>query len=421
MTRSAISRRQLPAAWLAVVLLGAGLAVPGRLGAEQVLAPVQPSDIGFSPERLDEVTRLMAEFVEEGKISGAVGGIARRGRLAYLEAVGYRELETRSPMTVNSLFRIYSMTRAVTSVAVMILVEEGRLGLDDPVSHYLPAFADVGVLDPATGGPRPPSRAVTVRDLLLFTSGVNSRSSAPYREAGVRSRSIPLSQLVQNVVDVPLMEDPGTRYRYGVATTVAGAVVEAVSGQRFDRFLRERVLGPLGMTDTVFWADPERAGRLAAVYRQIEGGGLEPYRIEAVPFTEEPALIEGGVGLLSTVPDFMRFAQMLANGGELGGARILEPETVAEMTANGLSDEILATRRGGMGWGLGNVSVVLDPGSVAYPSSAGEFGWDGSAGTIFWINPEEELVIVLMWQSSPANPESLRQQIKTLIHEAIRD
>ena len=421
MTISATHCPTLPAVYLAAVLLGAGLPVPGGLGAQQVLDPVQPSAVGFSPESLDEVTRLMSEFVEEGRIAGAVGGIARRGRLAYLEAVGYRELETRSPMTVNSLFRIYSMTRAVTSVAVMVLVEEGRMALDDPVSRYLPAFADARVLDPASAAPRAPRRAVTVRDLLLFTSGVNSRSSAPYREAGVRSRSIPVSQLVQNVVDVPLMEDPGTRYRYGVATTVAGAVVEAVSGQRFDRFLRERVLGPLGMTDTVFWADTERAGRLAAVYRQTEAGGLEPYRIEAVPFTEEPALIEGGVGLLSTVPDFMRFAQMLADGGELGGVRILEPETVAEMTANGLSDEILATRRGGMGWGLGNVSVVLDPGSVAYPSSAGEFGWDGSAGTIFWINPEEELVIVLMWQSSPANPESLRQQIKTLIHEALLD
>ena len=421
MTRSAMSRPPLPVICLAVVLLAAGLPLPDGLGAQQVLAPVQPSAVGFSPERLEEVTRLMSEFVEEGRIAGAVGGIARRGQLAYLEAVGYRELETRSLMTANSLFRIYSMTRAVTSVAVMVLVEEGGIGLDDPVSRYLPAFADVRVLDPATGESRSPSRSVSVRDLLRFTSGVNSRSSAPYREAGVRSRSISLSQLVQNVVDVPLMEDPGTRYRYGVATTVAGAVVEAVSGQRFDRFLRERVLGPLRMTDTVFWADPERSGRLAAVYRQVEGGGLEPYRIEAVPFTEEPVLIEGGVGLLSTVPDFMRFAQMLANGGELGGLRILEPETVAEMTANGLSDEVLATRRGGMGWGLGNVSVVLDPGSVAYPSSAGEFGWDGSAGTIFWINPEEELVIVLMWQSSPANPESLRQQIKTLIHEAIRD
>ena len=411
----------LPAVSIPAALLLNCILIPGGIEAEQRLRRVQPSVVGLAPEGLDRVTRLMTEFVEEGKIAGAVGGVARRGQVAYLEAVGYQDLETRSPMTENSLFRIYSMTRAVTAVAVMILQEEGRLDLDDPVSRYLPAFADVRVLDEATDEPREPVRAVTVRDLLLFTSGVNSRSSAPYREAGVRSRSIPLSRLVQNVVDVPLMEDPGRRYRYGVATTVAGAVVEAASGQRFDRFLRERVLDPLGMAETVFWADPGRRDRLTTVYRQTADGGLEPYRIETLPFTEEPVLLEGGVGLLSTVPDFMRFAQMLANGGELEGVRILETDTVAGMTENGLSDAVLETRRGGLGWGLANVSVVLDPASVAYPSSAGEFGWDGSAGTIFWIHPEDELVIVLMWQSSPANPESLRQRIKTLIHEAILD
>ena len=417
-----ISSPRLPVS--AVSISGALLLpilIPSAIEAEQLLPRVQPSAVGLASEGLDRVTRLITEFVEEGKITGAVAGIARRGQVAYLEAVGYQDLETRSPMSENSLFRIYSMTRAVTAVAVMILEEEGRLDLDDPVSRYLPAFADVRVLDEATGELREPGRAVTIRDLLLFTSGVNSRSSAPYREAGVRSRSIPLSRLVQNVVDVPLMEDPGSRYRYGMATTVAGAVVEAASGERFDRFLRERVLDPLGMTETVFWADPGRRDRLTTVYRRTDGGGLEPYQIETLPFTEEPVLLEGGVGLLSTVPDFMRFAQMLANGGELGDVRILETETVAGITANGLAEAVLETRRGGMGWGLANVSVVLDPATVGYSSSAGEFGWDGSAGTIFWVNPEEELVIVLMWQSSPANPESLRQQIKTLIHEAIVD
>lgn len=418
MIRVSTPRLPLSASGALLVLC---LVIPGGIRAEQLLPQVRPSAAGFAPDGLDRVTRLMSEFVEQGKIAGAVGGVARRGQLAYLEAVGYQDLETRSPMTENSLFRIYSMTRAVTAVAVMILEEEGRLDLDDPVSRYLPAFTDVRALDEATGAAREPRRAVTIRDLLLFTSGVSSRSSAAYREAGVRSRSIPLSRLVRNVVGVPLMEDPGTRYRYGVATTVAGAVVEAASGQRFDRFLRERVLDPMGMMETVFWADPGRRDRLTTVYRQMEGGGLEPYQIEMLPFTEEPVLLEGGVGLLSTVPDFMRFAQMLANGGELAGVRILEAETVARMTANGLSDAVLETRRGGMGWGLANVSVVLDPSSVAYPSSAGEFGWDGSAGTIFWVNPEEEIVIVLMWQSSPANPESLRQQIKTLIHDAILD
>ena len=405
---------------LSVVSLVCVLLAPnGPVSAQEALPRTEPGEVGLSAEGLEHVTDLLNRFIEEGRIAGAVAGVARRGQLAYLESVGFQNLDTRAPMTETSLFRIYSMTRAVTAIAVMILSEEGRLDLDDSVSLYLPEFEEVTVLDAATGATRPPARPITIRDLLLFTSGINSRNSGPYREARVRSRSIPLSQFIQNVVAAPLMEDPGTRYRYGVATTVVGAVVEAVSGQSFAEFLRERVLDPLGMAETVFWADPGRSHRLTTVYRQADDGGLTPYRIEEVPFTEEPALLEGGVGLLSTVPDFMSFSQMLLNGGELDGVRILEEETVRRITENGLSDSVLETRRGGMGWGIANVSVMLDPSSAGYPTSLGEYGWDGSAGTIFWVNPTEELVIVLMWQSSPANPESLRQQVKALVHEAI--
>ena len=402
-----------------VSLVGLLLAPNSPVFSQEVLPRTEPGEVGLSAEGLGRVTDLLNLFVEEGKIAGAVAGVARRGQLAYLESVGLQDLETREPMTETSLFRIYSMTRAVTAVAVMILSEEGRLDLDDSVSLYLPEFEEVTVLNVATGETRPPERPVTIRDLLLFTSGINSRNSGPYREARVRSRSIPLSQFIQNVTAAPLMEDPGTRFRYGVASTVAGAVVEAVSGQRFDQFLRERVLDPLGMTETIFWANPGRSHRLTTVYRQTDNGGLTPYQIEEVPFTEEPALLEGGVGLLSIVPDFLRFSQMLLNGGELGGVRILEEETVGTITANGLSDAVLEARGGSMGWGLANVNVVLDPLVVGYPTSLGEYGWDGSAGTIFWVNPIEELVIVLMWQSSPSNPESLRQQVKELVHEAI--
>ena len=405
---------------LSVVSLVCVLLAPnGPVSAQEALPRTEPGEVGLSAEGLEHVTDLLNRFVEEGRIAGAVAGVARRGQLAYLESVGFQNLGTRAPMTETSLFRIYSMTRAVTAIAVMILSEEGRLDLDDFVSLYLPEFEEVTVLDAATGATRPPARPITIRDLLLFTSGINSRNSGPYREARVRLRSIPLSQFIQNVVAAPLMEDPGTRYRYGVATTVAGAVVEAVSGQSLDEFLRERVLEPLGMTETVFWADLGRSHRLTTVYRQTDDGGLTPYQAEEVPFTEEPALLEGGVGLLSTVPDFMRFSQMLLNGGELDGVRILEEETVRRITENGLSDPVLETRRGGMGWGIANVSVMLDLSSAGYPTALGEYGWDGSAGTIFWVNPTEELVIVLMWQSSPSNPESLRHQVKALVHEAI--
>ena len=365
------------------------------------------------------MTDLLNRFVEEGRIAGAVAGVARRGQLAYLESVGFQNLDTRAPMTETSLFRIYSMTRAVTAIAVMILSEEGRLDLDDFVSLYLPEFEEVTVLDAATGATRPPARPITIRDLLLFTSGINSPNSGPYREARVRSRSIPLSQFIQNVVAAPLMEDPGTRYRYGVATTVVGAVVEAVSGQSFDEFLRERVLEPLGMMETVFWADPGRSHRLTTVYRQTDDGGLTPYRIEEVSLYRRARAPRGWGGAPIHGPGFHELQQMLLNGGELDGVRILEEETVRRITENGLSDSVLETRRGGMGWRIANVSVMLNPSSAGYPTALGEYGWDGSAGTIFWVNPTEELVIVLMWQSSPSNPESLRQRVKALVHEAI--
>ncbi len=387
--------------------------------AQEGLPRVPPAEVGLSEDGLERVTELMEAFVRDGKIAGAVSGVARGGRLAYLEAVGTQDLETRAPMTDASLFRIYSMSRTVTSVAAMVLWEEGRFDLDDPVSRYLPEFDRVRVAESPNDEGRPPVRPITVRDLMLFTSGISSRSSELYRELGVRSRSIPMAQFIRNVASAPLMEDPGTRYRYGVATTVLGGLIEVWSGQTLDVFLRERVFRPLAMNETSFWAEPNRADRLTTVYRQTDDGGLEPFEIEVVPFTQKPELLEGGIGLLSTVPDFLRFSQMLLNGGELDGFRLLEEETVAMITANGLSDEVLATRRGGSGWGLANVSVMLDPSSVGFPTAVGEYGWDGSAGTVFWINPSEDLVIVLMWQSSPANPESLRQQIKTLIHEAI--
>lgn len=388
---------------------------PGIQG-QGPLARVSPAEVGLAAETLDRIGDLVRGTIEDGEIAGAVVGVARRGGIAYLESFGLQDLASGTPMSEESLFRIYSMSRAVTAVGVMTLVEEGRLSLHDPVSMHLPVFERARVLDEDTGELRPPSRPVTVRDLLVYTSGISSRSSALYRERNVRSRAISMEQFVQNVADAPLMEDPGTAYRYGVATTVAAAVAEAVSGQPFDAFLEERVLVPLGMDETVFWVDPEREARFATVYRQGDDG-LEPYQIEEVPFTEQPGLAEGGVGLVSTVPDFLRFSQMLLDGGVLGDARVLSSETVAEITTNGLPPEVLAQRRGGTGWGIANVSVVMDPDSPR----VGEYGWDGSAGTVFWINPAEDLVIVAMWQSSPANPDGLRQSIQDLVYEAIVD
>jgi CubicO group peptidase (beta-lactamase class C family) len=375
-------------------------------------------DLGLSQAKLDEATALLGRYVKDQKIAGAVAGVARHGKLAYLQAAGMQDLATRAPMTERSLFRIYSMTKSVTAVAVMMLFEQGRFSLSDPVSKYLPEFAAVRVAD-AGGGTRPPARPITVEDLLIHTSGLNHRTSAEYRTAAVRSRKMTLNEFVGNVTRVPLMEDPGTRYRYSESSTVLGRLVEIWSGQPFDAFLAERIFKPLSMTDTGFWTRPDQRGLLTTVYAPEAGGGLKPVELEDVPFTERPPLLEGAVGLLSTVPDYIRFSQMLLNRGQLDGVRLLKPETVDRIVTNGLPEPVLKARGGPMGWGIGNVNVVLDPAGLPYPANKGEYGWDGSAGTIFWVDPSLQLVTVLMTQSSPADPDGLRRQFKTLVQQSI--
>jgi CubicO group peptidase (beta-lactamase class C family) len=390
------------------------LASAAVLPAQQSMHTVAPESAGLSSPRLQEATDLLGRFVEERKIAGAVAAVSRRGKLAYLHASGVQDLQTRTPMSARSLFRIYSMTKPVTAVAVMMLHEEGRFHLEDPVSKYLPEFSKLRVMTSAEGETRAPAAEVTVRDLLLHTSGLSHRTSELYRRLEVRSRSITMGQFIANITRAPLMEDPGTRYRYSEATTVLGRLVEIWSGTPFDAFLADRVFSPLKMHDTMFWVGPAERPRLTTVY-QTGNGSLAPIELETVPFTEKPTLLEGAVGLVSTVPDYVRFSQMLLNEGELEGARILKAGTVRSMVVNGLSDAVQTARGGPMGWGLANVNVVVTAG----PGNIGEYGWDGSAGTIFWIDPAEQLVTVLMTQSAPANPDSLRQRFKTIVQQAI--
>ena len=399
---------------LAVAAFAVGLAAV----EPEPMPRAAPETVGLEPAALKEATDLLRQFVADRKIAGAVAGVARKGKVAYLEAVGVQDLASREPMTERSIFRIYSMAKSVTAVAAMILHEEGKFDLRDPVSKYLPEFRQVRVVAEPGGAARPPQREITVADLLLHTSGLSHRTSELYRTARVRSRAIALPQFIANIVRAPLMEDPGTRYRYSEGTTVVGRLVEIWSGKPLDVFMEERLFQPLGLVDTGFWVTPDQRARLTTVYALQKDGGLNPIEIEEVPFTERPALLEGAVGLVSTVPDFLRFSQMLLNRGELGGARILSAPTVAQITANGLAEPILRARGGGMGWGLANVNVVLDPSAMKDNPNPGEYGWDGSAGTIFWVDPKTELVTVLMTQSSPANPDSLRQRFKAHVQRA---
>jgi CubicO group peptidase (beta-lactamase class C family) len=382
---------------------------------------VDPAAAGLSPMRLREATELLNRYVAEQRIAGAVAAVARRGRIAYFEAVGVQDLQTRAPMTAQSLFRIYSMTRPVTAVAVMMLHEEGRFKLGDPVANFIPEFRNVVVAGEQGTPPRPAANAITVRDLLLHTSGLNARTSEIYRREQVRTRTMTMAQFIANLVRVPLMEDPGTRYRYSEGTSVLGKLVEIWSGQPFEVFLEERIFRPLRMTDTMFWAaTPDTRARLTTAYGPAPGGGLTQVETETLPFTERPGLIEGAVGLLSTVPDYVRFAQMLLNKGELDGVRLLSAKTMETMTTNGLSEAVQKTRGGSMGWGLANVQVLLSQ-TAGDPSSVGEYGWDGTAGTIFWVDPHKEMVTVLMTQSVPSNPDQIRQRFKAIVQSAIVD
>ena len=384
------------------------------------LPRVAPSAVRLDPAALASASAVLQRYVDERKTAGAVAMLARDGKLAYSAAVGVQDLGSRASMTERSIFRIYSMTKPVTAVAVMMLFEQGKFQLDDAVSKYLPEFATV-VVRAADGTTRPPSRPLTIRDLLLHISGLEHRTADIYRSAQVRSRAIDLPQFVRNIVRVPLMEDPGTRYRYSESTTVLGRLVEVWSGQSFDVFLEQRVFRPLKMPDTTFFASAAQRPRLATVYAPADGGGLTPIEIEAVPFTEKPALMEGAVGLLSTGPDFLRFSQMLLNRGELDGVRLLKAATVDSMVVNGLPDPVLAARGNGvMGWGLGNVNIVMKPEALRYPANRGEYGWDGTAGTIFWNDPAAGTVLLLLTQNSPADPDNLRRVFKTAIQSAVR-
>ena len=380
-----------------------------------------PESAGMSDERLQAATALLRQFVADRKIAGAVAAVARRGKIVYLEPVGLQSFESKAPMTERSLFRVYSMTKAVTAVAVMMLVEDGQLGLTDPASKFLPEFKNVMVRDGGSGVSRPPARDITIQDLLLHTSGLSHRTSELYRQLRVRSRAEALPQFVAKITRAPLMEDPGTRFRYSEATTVLGRVVEVVAATPFDTFVTERILRPLRMTDTTWWVEGEAQSRLATVYQRNQDGATAAFEIEEVPFTQKPALIEGAVGLVSTATDFIRFGQMLLNKGTLEGTRLLSTATAEAMTKNGLTAAMLQARGGSMGWGLANVDVVVGPGSRGYLTTIGEYGWDGSAGTFFAVDPSRELVVTLMSQNLPANPDGLRQKFKAAVLHSVID
>tara|TARA_B110000503_G_scaffold66313_1_gene104037 strand:+ start:76839 stop:78119 length:1281 start_codon:yes stop_codon:yes gene_type:complete len=387
-----------------------------------------PESVGMSSAALNSATARLQKHIDDGEIAGVVAAVARDGKLVYQVALGKLDRERGADMPEDALFRIYSMSREITSVAALRLFEEGAFKFDDPVSKYLPEFSDQRVLLNSEStdleATRPRVGEMTIGHLLTHTSGLGSRSSALYRENNVRDRAQSLDAMVSKAARVPLFQDPGTEFRYGIHATIIGKLIEVWSGQPFEEYLQQNLLAPLGMTSTLFWAEGNDADRLAQLYRP-EAGELSPYAIETMPWTQRPVLVEGGVGLLSSVPDYVRFSQMVLDRGKITGTeeRILSEATAALMYENAVPEAAMPIGDSrywlGSGWSLGGFNVVLDPSTYAYPVSKGTIWWDGSAGTRFFIDPIEGTVIVIMAQVSPSNGGGFRENFSHLVDAAI--
>ena len=408
---------------------GAVFVVSALLAANAGAAELaEPESVGLSKVKLDLATARLQQHVNDGDIAGVVAAVARDGQLVYQVALGKQDIEKDIAMAEDSIFRIYSMAREITSVAALTLYDKGAFEFDDPVSQYLPEFSDQRVLiDPNLddySATRERVGEMTIAHLLTHTSGLGSRNSALYRKNDVRNRGASLDVMVSKAAATPLFQDPGTQFRYGIHATIIGKLIEVWSGQAFEDYLQEAVLDPLQMDSTLFWAEGEPAARLARLYRPTEGE-LKPYAIESVPWTQRPALIEGGVGLLSTVPDFVKFSQMVLEKGKIPGSqrRLLSPETAELMYANAVPDAAMPIGDSrywlGSGWSLGGFNVVLDPSTYAYPVSKGTIWWDGSAGTRFFIDPVQGTVLVIMAQVSPSSGGGFRENFSRLVDAAI--
>ncbi|MGW0087214.1 serine hydrolase domain-containing protein [Streptomyces sp. NPDC003393] len=406
----------------------------------QLRQEVEPGEAGLDPKVLDRLDGYLARLVDEGRLPGYLVALARGGRVAHLTTYGLRDVAAGLPVESDTVWRIYSMTKPVTAVAVLQLVEEGRLSLDDPLERHLPAFAGPRVYVGGSGDDvrtRPAAGPILIRQLLTHTAGLtfgfyhSHPVDALYRAAGLAS-SVPPGADLAETTDVyarlPLQFDPGTQWNYSVAGNVLGRVVEVVSGQPLDVFFTERILGPLGMTDTRFHVAGEQAGRLAELYGQTEDEtAIEP--IPGLPLHGRPRFLSGGGGLVSTAHDWHRFMELLRRGGELDGTRLLSPGTVGLMTRNHLPGGADLRSYGsrpvhdepfndGMGFGF-NVSVVVDPARTQAPAGLGAFGWSGAATTTFWIDPGRELTCQFMTQLRPRTSPRIYPELRRLVHEAV--
>src|SRR5947209_9989015 len=416
--------------------------------------PASPESAGMSKAALDRLERhLKSRYVDAGRFPGTQLMVYRRGNIVHSAVQGFADLERKVPLKDDTIFRIYSMTKPITSVAFMMLFEEGRVALDEPVAKYIPEWKDLGVFVAGTAPAfltRPPSLPMLIVDLLRHTSGLTygfqqlSNVDAAYRaeKIGEVEKSGTLQTMIESLAKIPLEFSPGEAWNYSVSTDVLGYLIGKISGMPFEQFLKARILDPLGMTDTDFHVPASKAHRFAACYSADPGGGMtfhagqrrEGLTLQDDPttssFLSPPSFISGGGGLCSTVADYLTFCRALLNGGELGGVRLIGPKALALMTTNHLpggrdlpemSRSMFAEATyNGIGFGLG-FSVTMDPAKTLIPGRPGEYGWGGAATTSFWIDPKEELIAIFMTQVLPSSAYAVRRELRTMVYSAITD
>lgn len=395
-----------------------------------------PAAVGLSAARLNRIAPHLNRYVDEGKWPGYLVMVARRGRPAYLHSYGLCDVENQKPVAEETIFRIYSMTKPITSVALLQLYEQGHFHLNDPVARFIPSFKNLQVFaggDAQNYQTTPPARPVTIRDLFTHTAGFTYGFPANqhpvdelYRQRAMTGGT--LEEMIGKLSELPLVFSPGTRWNYSVATDILGYLVEVIAGQPLDRYFAEQIFAPLGMIDTAFTVPDEKLHRFAANYGFHEGGFRLLDAPATSPYRKLPVLRSGGGGLVSTCADYFRFAQMLLNKGALDGVQILGRKTVELMTMNHMPNNgdlssmgmpvFSETPYDGIGFGLG-VSVMLDPAKAQILGSPGEFAWGGAASTAFWVDPVEEQIVILMTQLMPSSSYPVRRELRVLTYQAI--
>ena len=385
---------------------------------------------GMSTERLARIMPFFQKKVEANTIAGAQMLVARRGEVVHFSSVGFQDKENGKALDENTLFRIYSMTKPITAVAMMMLYEEGKFQLTDPLYKYIPEFKNLVVYagEDADGNmlTEPLKRAPTIQDLMRhtagFTYGIFSDTAVDklYRNADVLQSDSSLDEMITKLSKIPLPYQPGEKWVYSVGVDIQGYLIEKISGQSFPDFLQERIFTPLGMADTSFWVEGDKAARLMTTYTHDKDGNLAPSPMPSLAnHSTKPGLYSGGHGLVSSSKDYFKFVQMVASGGIADGKRYLSPKTIDYMRLDHLPNDLTMTFTKGVGFGLG-FAVVTNPAATGMVTSKGEYYWGGLASTIFWIDPEEEIVAILMTQYLPPN-NALRQDMRSLVYQALEE